>query len=89
MLVNYLFLDDNDICFEAPLFDTEINNGEIPEFITKRTDIKKIITDYQGPAIIGWKWNGTELFDPNPVLDMNYNGNTIDKSNTVGPSIIG
>jgi hypothetical protein len=81
MLVNYLFLDENDICFEAPLFDTEINNGEIPEFIRNRTDIKKIVTDYTGTVCVGWKWNGTELVDPNPKF--------IENPNVVGPNIIG
>lgn len=81
MLVNYLFLDENDICFESPLFDTDINNGEVPDFILNRTDIKKIITTYRGEVHTGWKWVGTALVDPNPPPPKPV-------SNTTGPTVV-
>lgn len=85
MIVNYLFLDENNICFEAPAFDTEINNGEVPDFIKARADIKRIITTYRGPVYLGWEWDDVkqELFDPNPPPPAP------ETPNTPGPTVIG
>lgn len=57
MLVNYLLLDSNNIVIEAPLFDTEINNGEVPDFILNRPDVARIITDYRGVVYTGFPWD--------------------------------
>lgn len=57
MLVNYLLLDSNNVLIEAPVFDTEINNGEVPDFILNRPDVARIIKDYSGVLHIGATWD--------------------------------
>lgn len=88
MLVVYLFLDENDVCFEAALFDTDINNGEVPDFIRNRPDIKKIITTYRGEVHTGWKWDGTTLVDPNPPPPPPPSPSPKPVSNTTGPTVV-
>ena len=66
MLVTYLLLDANNVCIEAPLFDTDINNGEVPDFISNRPDVAHVITTYRGEVYLGGTWDGSTLSNPNP-----------------------
>lgn len=88
MLVNYLLLDSNNIVFEAPLFDTEINNGEVPDFILNRPDVVRIITDYRGTVYLGYPWDDDtqSIIGPPEVTSYISSSNT---SNTSGePSVV-
>jgi hypothetical protein len=83
MLVNYLLLDSNNVVVEAPLFDTEINNGEVPDFILNRPYLSRIIKDYTGIVHVGATWD-----DETRSLIISQNlSNTV--SNTVTESVPG
>lgn len=85
MLVTYLLLDSNNIVIEAPLFDTEINNGEIPDFILNRPDVARIITDYNGPVYVGLPWDDTthSLIIPNNNISVASSNTTSGVPNVI------
>lgn len=85
MLVNYLLLDSNNVLIEALVFDTEINNGEVPDFILDRSDVARIIKDYNGTIFIGSTWD-----DQTQSLIIPNSNTVITLANTVpgGPNVI-
>lgn len=90
MLVNYLLLDSNNIVIEAPLFDTEINNGEVPDFILNRSDVARIITDYRGLVYIGYPWNDAtqSIILPESNNNVTFGGTAPVDSVPGGPDVV-
>ena len=63
MYTNLLFLDANNICFDAATIDETVNGGSIPAFLLNRADAVTTVT-YAGPVMLGFRWNGSALVDP-------------------------
>lgn len=64
-----LLLDKNDMAFDLVNYGgDDVQDKSLPSFVRDRNP--RVIEDFTGEFIAGWKWDGTKLVDPNPPVEQ-------------------